>query len=195
MNTKGASTAKKLVATMTIVVVCCMVLFACAPDEFENHYQLKENMSPQDLFELLTNAHSFSVTTEDCDYRLMKTEGFSIYEFGKYEAYFVKHNNVCHILVDGDTRTAETLPLNDEYYQMVEEKYFEYVEHVSTTYGLKPSNDAQLDVKVQNNEAQVKTIWRKSGGELVIVTCKLFGINETTVHVPEQFEDLYNSFE
>ncbi len=189
MRKRGES-AIFLVATIMLIVA--LLSFAgCSPEEHEPTYEFDENMSPKDICQLLYNAHSFSVQTEECDYRLLKTEGFSISEFGKYEAYFVNDDTVCHIKVDENGEKIELLPIDDEYYQMVEEVYYQYVEHVSATYGLNPSSNAQLDIKVTNGEAQVTTIWRKSAGELDIMTCRLFGINNTQVYVPPEYEYLY----
>ncbi len=193
MKAKGANKifARAVVGLLLAVLV---TFVACSQDNM-SPYEFRENMSPKEIRELLLGANSFAVQTEDCDYRLLKTEGFSLYEFGEYEVYFIKGNSVCHIVVDDEGERCETLPLDDAYYEMVEEVFYEYVEHVSATYGLSSSTDAQLDITVTKGEAQVKTTWRKSAGEIVIVTCRLFGVNNTNVYVPEQFEHLYNSFE
>lgn len=189
---------KRIIPLILILIILMAGLSGCG-DEEEADFELKDDMSAEDFFEMLERADSFSVSVGDNDYRFVKGKGYSVFESadggGKtYEGFF-KEGNLLYMISaspeGGLQRKYREIKEKD--LEKILETYLTYVAYVRNSYGTVTKDGEEIAVEIKNNEALVKTIYRPYEGYLEIKQCRVYGINNSEIYIPKAYSDYKES--
>lgn len=188
---------KRIIPLILILVILVLCLAGCTDEK--GKYELREDMSAEDFFEMLKRADSFSVSVGENDYRFVKNEGYSVFETadggGKiYDGFFKEGNTVYTIKASPDGGLSKTYrEFKDKDTEKILEMYLTYVEYVRSSYGTVTKDGEEVAVEIKNNEALVKTIYRPREGYLEIKQCRVYGINNSEIYIPKAYSDYKES--